>query len=192
MVKRSKYLAPLMKNNHTRYQSSMELKRRFDRILRGFLSLAQPPVFAYNDILEKQFDQEKEIRKGGRWNNPWTMHLGDVGVERDLLGEYEGWIVGMREAAKKEGRAEVGSVYSRLREDVGLDVNDMALESMWYARLLQIVEAVAVSVPDEDEEDEGGTCDGKMLCGIADGNENESIEYMPASKRTSYVHDRGV
>ena len=64
--------------------------------------------------MEKQVEQEKEIRKGGRWNDPWTRHLGDIGVEGYLLGEYEGWIVGMRVAAKKEGRGEVESFFIRL------------------------------------------------------------------------------
>ena len=71
----------------------------------GSRSLAEPPVFAYNDNLEKQVEQEKEKWKEGRWNDPWTRHLGDVSVEEDLLETHTD---ARRSGIRRRGSAAAG------------------------------------------------------------------------------------
>ena len=61
--------------------------RRLHMIQEGSRSLAESLIVAYNDILEKEEEENKNLKKRGWWKHTGLRQLSDLGVKTRLLEE---------------------------------------------------------------------------------------------------------
>ena len=61
--------------------------QRLHMIQEGSRSLAESLIVAYNDILEKEEEENKNLKKRGWWKHTGLRQLSDLGVKTRLLEE---------------------------------------------------------------------------------------------------------